>query len=70
MSKPKLYECKPCLQTFKGRKLYDYHMRGHRRMMTAAEREALNTTSEGGYVVSLEDRPTGADTDKGETLWT
>lgn len=31
MGAKKIYECKPCVQYFKGRTLYDYHMNAHRR---------------------------------------
>lgn len=43
MRRSKIYECTPCLQRFRGRANYEYHLAWHRRNTTKAERLTLNS---------------------------
>lgn len=39
MGAKKIYECKPCVQYFKGKVAFDYHMNAHRRTALPKSRE-------------------------------
>lgn len=38
MSSKRIYKCKSCVQYFKGRREFDYHMNMHKRTAPPAER--------------------------------
>lgn len=55
MSKLRIYECKPCVQLFRGRVAFDYHMNAHKRTSLPTPR-----------VIAPKPRPVWYDDDGGE----